>query len=84
MSLTVLRTVYSLTTDVTVQQLEFKERLCREVLQLLEMLGAGQCRTRGTCEQNVCQHWIQTPVSPCLSEQVLNVRSANLDDNLMS
>lgn len=34
-------------TDVTLQQLELKKRLCREMLQLLETLGAGQCRMRG-------------------------------------
>ncbi|XP_021936828.1 protein msta-like isoform X2 [Zootermopsis nevadensis] len=34
-------------TDVTTQKLELKERLCREVLQLLETLRAGQCRLRG-------------------------------------
>jgi hypothetical protein len=41
---------FIMTTDVTVQQLELKERLCREVLQLLERLGVGQCTMRGTCE----------------------------------
>jgi len=34
-------------TDVTTQQLELKERLCRELLELLERLGAGECRMRG-------------------------------------
>jgi len=29
------------------QQLELKERLCRELLELLERLGAGECRMRG-------------------------------------
>lgn len=33
--------------DVTMQQLELKERLCREMLELLERLGAGECRMRG-------------------------------------
>jgi hypothetical protein len=27
--------------------LELKERLCRELLELLESLGAGECRMRG-------------------------------------
>jgi hypothetical protein len=31
------------------QQLELKERLCRELLELLETLGAGECRMRGGC-----------------------------------
>jgi len=29
------------------QQLELKERLCRELLESLERLGAGECRMRG-------------------------------------
>ncbi|KDR10160.1 Protein msta, isoform B [Zootermopsis nevadensis] len=37
----------AITQDVTTQKLELKERLCREVLQLLETLRAGQCRLRG-------------------------------------
>jgi len=34
-------------TDISMQQLERKERLCRELLLLLVNLGAGQCRMRG-------------------------------------
>ncbi|XP_069688370.1 SET domain-containing protein SmydA-8 [Periplaneta americana] len=34
-------------TDLTEEQLQRKESLCRELLQLLVFLGAGQCRMKG-------------------------------------
>jgi hypothetical protein len=53
-SLTVVATVCSLATGISEQQLQLKERLCREVLQLLQTLGAGQCRMRGQNECDSC------------------------------
>lgn len=44
--------------DLSEDQLLLKDRLCREILQVLEQLGAGRCRLRGTrylrCWMGLC------------------------------